>query len=1393
MVFKSTQQVPAPIVPRLPEQILFRRREGETRSLEIFRDPQGHVRGRVQDLHGMQEESVVGTPGCVELARVSAARYVLANAVVDLLPEGITVRPNFLGRIPPRTISLEDLVAIAPTDRPTPYEYALLSSAVDKSREAHEVAQGLRMRPVANPVVLPEGWKVLQISDNNWEGYFGAAYQNERTQHIVIAHRGFNHLGDLLGHQTSHQEEYAWRFTQRIGTDCPGYTFSCTGQSQGAWLAQVCVLYSKGVLSAVTLNDPGCKERLEEQKEKHGWCKNVCINDLDIVNYLFVQNPNYNHHVGTSYRLLSNPLVNIAPFNQLYSLVDYFDSETGMPRAGQYENDNPQELHQRHFPSCVQRFLTEKKIPSLAELPTHHSLSKEQNIAFLETLSQIYEVKRDGTIEMINDQMTATDFRRVLTFLLVGPSLSETKSSFETFVAKREDLFTCSHQTLLQNLESPIPHVKFFSELELSSRFERAKRDLKKNSIRVDYARNDLLELAYHAANGAHSYVFIRAMDLLIFFLEEGLCMPNDFHSLIEVYSALSQNMGEAVVSRTVRDSAMGMFVIERFTRALDLVLKPMNIWRVYGSTRYCEQEEEVAKLKQLTDEIEQNLSLESNWEVKHNLNSIAEGIKCLKMNRDALRTEYQNLKNLTGNWYLKTLWLWGSVRFVRKNISFTDCLGIIEASRDSTEWNWYYEKIALLTYILKHTPPENSAYEMAINALFSYYQPETWQTLSDEVKVKLLFVGEEFPQIGERQQWLMKIHDSSEYNRLERSGKITEQLLQLKENRNYWKVKNTARREFKRPAIREHLSPVSTFTGRKTLLKQIKHALRKPTENRPIAVVLSGLGGVGKTQLATKLIEHNAHLYDLIWTFNAESEETLQASYLAFAKRLNLVHEKDEVTAEEIHRRVNGYLRKPECCEWLLYFDNAGNPRELEKLFPSCNIRILITTRQSRSWETSVVIPVDEFEEEEAIEFLEKLIPQEKRDRDSVRELARELGYFPLALSQVSHCIQNDKHGLTTSTYLDDFLARRQELWTENHCLGEYSNAIETTWKMTMDRIRAEFPDAAEILNICAYFNADGIPLRWLKIWLNGKWHISSGFELMVKFSKVIGALRNFSLLREGVSLWTLRMHRFVQLVTQDAMTTEEKKEFLEKARQIVFEQFGKENTEEGLLHAISVTNHALALEEQGHLEADELQGIAALFHQIGQYWNGKGNASEAKRYLEEALRIQTAVCGQEVSTLIELGEVCCALNEKERAKDHLEKALAIDPDNDNALCHVGDVFYDLGEWQRAKTCFETALAQKQDDDSHPSVLQIQDKLKVVQGLLPVQLSLTAETKPTQDCGFPREDQCAPNTNSSQSEENTVDTFIQVLFRHFSRLFHPVGSWIDSIRVKVRNFLTIY
>ena len=75
---------------------------------------------------------------------------------------------------------------------------------------------------------------------------------------------------------------------------------------------------------------------------------------------------------------------------------------------------------------------------------------------------------------------------------------------------------------------------------------------------------------------------------------------------------------------------------------------------------------------------------------------------------------------------------------------------------------------------------------------------------------------------------------------------------------------------------------PNPYFTGRDLLLAELHARLTAPEADRRVA--LTGLGGVGKTQLAVEHAYRQRADYDLVWWVRGEQPTSLLADYAALA-----------------------------------------------------------------------------------------------------------------------------------------------------------------------------------------------------------------------------------------------------------------------------------------------------------------------------------------------------------------------------------------------------------------------------------------------------------------------------------------------------------------------------
>jgi len=504
-------------------------------------------------------------------------------------------------------------------------------------------------------------------------------------------------------------------------------------------------------------------------------------------------------------------------------------------------------------------------------------------------------------------------------------------------------------------------------------------------------------------------------------------------------------------------------------------------------------------------------------------------------------------------------------------------------------------------------------------------------------------------------------------------------------------------------------------FTGRESLLAVLRTAL---TSGQPAALTqaITGLGGVGKTQLAVEYAYRHAAEYDLVWWVRAEEPAALAADYAALAGPLNLP-QKDEPDQRLVVQAVRRWLSQN--TGWLLIFDNAQDPKDLRDYLPPGRAgHVLVTSRYSAWRGVANPLTVQVWERTESIAFLLKRTGQ--TDETAAGALADALGDLPLALAQAGAYV--DATRTTLGDYLDLFQSRRTELWEDERPPLDYPHTVATTWSLAMDQVRQDSPAGADLLNLCAFLAPDDIPQTLLS---EGGEHLPQPLSATVTdplaINKAMAALLQYSLIEKTQD--ALSAHRMVQAVTRDRLPEDARRTWAGAAVRLVNDAFSSPVIWDWDVQAWSENARLLphALAAAGHAEALQVasEATAYLFNQAGLYLKGRAEFAEAKAAYERALAIAEAAYGLDhpnvAVTINNLGGVLKALGDLDGARAHLERALAIDeaafgPDHPNvAICvnNLGAVLRALGDLDGARAHLERALAiwEKQLGPHHPNV----------------------------------------------------------------------------------------
>ncbi|WP_371788617.1 FxSxx-COOH system tetratricopeptide repeat protein [Streptomyces griseoaurantiacus] len=338
-------------------------------------------------------------------------------------------------------------------------------------------------------------------------------------------------------------------------------------------------------------------------------------------------------------------------------------------------------------------------------------------------------------------------------------------------------------------------------------------------------------------------------------------------------------------------------------------------------------------------------------------------------------------------------------------------------------------------------------------------------------------------------------------------------------------------------PAVWRVPSRNVSFTGRGLLLEELRD--RFTTGTAAVPLVLYGLGGMGKTQIAQEYAHRFRAAYDVICWVPAAQPHLIRPALAALAPQLGLDDGEDTAgTAEAVLRALRAgrpYGR------WLLLLDNAGRPEKLEEFLPEGppGGHVLVTSRD-RTWvNRGELVEVDVFQRRESLELLQRLNPQ--LSASETEQVAESLGDLPLAISQAAVWLSDGS--MPVVTYLELLKDRLTEVLGDTQLpQRDYPHSAAATWRLALDELRRVNPAAAEMLEICAFFGPDPIPMRLLygravtqMLTLDRG---ESRDEMAI--AQLLRAINRFGLARSDQSSETLTVHRLVQAVIRDQVDEE-------------------------------------------------------------------------------------------------------------------------------------------------------------------------------------------------------------------------------------------------------------
>ncbi|GAP93142.1 putative TPR-like protein [Rosellinia necatrix] len=308
---------------------------------------------------------------------------------------------------------------------------------------------------------------------------------------------------------------------------------------------------------------------------------------------------------------------------------------------------------------------------------------------------------------------------------------------------------------------------------------------------------------------------------------------------------------------------------------------------------------------------------------------------------------------------------------------------------------------------------------------------------------------------------------------------------------------KGSQHEDFSVPFSLYAVPEIQHFVAREQELAEMRERLR--SDGRRQAVVLYGLGGMGKTQLAIAYTKRHHDNYSSVFWLNIKDENSLHQSFARVADQIKRQHPSARYisgldTQNDLNDTVNAvkaWLSLPRNSRWLLVYDNYDNPKlqsnpdpaaiDIQKYLPeSYQGAIIITTRSSQ---VKIGHAIRMSKLRNLNDSLEILTTTSKRegladDPDAI-DLAKRLDGLPLALTTAGAYLEQ------TSTTFRSYLRLYEESWaklqTSSPELTPYEDrTLYSTWQLSFDQIQRRNEHSAALLRLWAYFDSQDL---WLEL----------------------------------------------------------------------------------------------------------------------------------------------------------------------------------------------------------------------------------------------------------------------------------------------------------------------
>ncbi|OJJ60235.1 hypothetical protein ASPSYDRAFT_89112 [Aspergillus sydowii CBS 593.65] len=336
-------------------------------------------------------------------------------------------------------------------------------------------------------------------------------------------------------------------------------------------------------------------------------------------------------------------------------------------------------------------------------------------------------------------------------------------------------------------------------------------------------------------------------------------------------------------------------------------------------------------------------------------------------------------------------------------------------------------------------------------------------------------------------------------------------------------------------------------FQGREDTVRQLADQILSIDHRKARKAAISGLGGMGKTQVALELtytIRQEDPARSIFW-IPSTSIEAVEQAYRNLARLLGV----SDGGSDDVKSIVKHYLSSERAAPWVLIIDNADDfdmwltsrtSPALKTFLPASQQGFILFTSRNGALVSRLVGPnviqLSEMDDMTSVALLKDSLIQKDLTKDEISTtmLVDRLCGLPLALVQASSFINENSMSLKIYLNLLDqqeesMIQLLSENFEDEYRYPETENPVSATWLISFQSIQESNKLAEEYLRFMACIDCKDIPLSLLP-----------EPETELEKEKALGVLKAYSFISQQANSEFATMHRLVHLATRNWLRKE-------------------------------------------------------------------------------------------------------------------------------------------------------------------------------------------------------------------------------------------------------------